>query len=189
MTSWGKRKDGQAYPKNRTSKSKRSGSTKSAGSKIKRNKSPRYSKGQQKLFDKLKHANSKTTLTKQEVQNIKNALNGSTGGKASASFGKAANSLLWNYHDMHEGVSITPEHNRQGYDWLKKQSEDHMGYREKEMFTDFVGIKLIGFKDEATNKQSSMEITNMVPVWHVYNKLGYVFQYYMDRKGQLSISG
>ena len=114
MADWGRRKDGRPYKKTGSSKTHKSGSTKSAGTKLKTKKSPRYSKGQQIIFNKLKNANSKTVLEKSEVQSIANALNGSSGGKLSASFGAATNNLLWNYQDMYDGVSITNTHNEQG---------------------------------------------------------------------------
>ena len=186
MADWGRRKDGRPYKKTGSSKTHKSGSTKSAGTKLKTKKSPRYSKGQQLIFNKLKNANSKTVLEKSEVQSIANALNGSSGGESSRNFGAAANNLLWNYQDMHDGVSITNAHNEQGYNWLKKKAQkDRMGNKEKKMFNNFKEFKLIGFKNESWNQQT----TNYVPVWDVYNKEGFVFQYYMANGSKLLISG
>ena len=102
-----------------------------------------YSRGQKDLLTKLHGV--EPVLSKQDMQNIKNAINGSSGGEKSREFGRTARDLIAHKNDQEGGVRIDNAFKQQGLVWLKKQKE--LAWRERNAVENNIDFRLTGFRD------------------------------------------
>ncbi len=91
-----------------------------------------------------------------------------------------------------EGVKLTSEQSQKGYDWLhnlwltptgKERLNNPFGYREQDALKEFDRCELSGYYN-AGNAYHSF----YVPIYDVYTKTGYGFNYYVSG-GQINIIG
>ena len=122
-----------------------------------------------KLF--LEEIKKKGTITEKELSLVKRRLNDGT--------------YIWKDVDNLTDVKLSSEQQIKGYKWLydkgwgktgKERSRTPYGYREEEALKDFKEIKLNSFNNISTYGN----FKNYVPVYDVYSKKGYGFQYYLE---------
>jgi len=150
----------------------------------------KFNNNQKGILEKIKP---NAVLTKSEIQSIKNSLNGSVGGDTAKRFADLAREKIARLNDNAEQIMITPEHNQQGIDFLKKKPQrDLFGSREENVIDNFKKFKLTGFKNEATFDQNKLGIVNFTPTWEVVAKDGSTFDYNLNFSGgkdRISITG
>ncbi|HUS51174.1 MAG TPA: hypothetical protein VMZ91_13485 [Candidatus Paceibacterota bacterium] len=121
-----------------------------------------------KLF--LQNIKQRGTITEKELLLVKRRLN---------------DGKTYKWEDVEEltDLKLTPEQNQKGIAWLKnkgwgktgiERSTTPYGYREEEALKNVKEIKLNSF----TNRGYG-DVKNFVPVYDVYTKEGYGFQYIM----------
>jgi len=134
-------------------------------------------KEKKKLF--LQDIKKKGTITEQELLLVKRRLNDGT--------------YEWKDVEEFTDLKLTPEQNEKGIKWLRtmgwgktgvERSNTPFGYREEEAIKNFKEFKLNSF----TNIANYQGMKNYVPVYDVYTKEGYGFQYYLNG-GIISIVG
>jgi len=123
-------------------------------------------------------------LTEKEINLIKNRMN--TGEKVDLSY-------LYEQRDTtSEGMLLTPEQNRKGYEWLMNQwktprgderKNNPFGYREQDILDNFDHFELIDFYDAGNINRSFY-----VPYYEVVSKNGATFEYVMVG-GEIKILG
>lgn len=124
-------------------------------------------------------------VTNQQVNHIFKTLNGSNDEL------KQAVKNVFQATDF-EGVTLTDEQSQKGFEWLHnlwltpigaERKNNPFGYREQEALKDFDCCMLSGYWDAGNSYHSFY-----VPIYDVYSKTGYGFQYYVSG-GQIHIIG
>jgi hypothetical protein len=122
-----------------------------------------------KLF--LEDIKKKGTITEKELLLVKRRLNDGT--------------YTWEDVDNLTDLKLSSDQQMKGYKFLynkgygktgKERSTSPYGYREEEALKDFKEIKLNSF----TNIAIYSGVKNYVPVYDVYSKEGFGFQYYVQ---------
>jgi len=84
---------------------------------------------------------SKEIITEKELNKLKRRINNSSDRKTSRF-------ILDLFDDREEGMFLTEEQNKKGYNWLMKQCKgkhNPFGYREQEALASFKYLKLVGW--------------------------------------------
>jgi hypothetical protein len=124
-------------------------------------------------------------VTNQQVNHIFKTLNGSN-----TELKEMIKQVFQTYG--YEGTKLTDEQSQKGYDWLKnlwksptgkERKNNPFGYREQAALENFDRCELSGYYD-ADNGYRSFYI----PIYDVYSKDGYGFNYYVSG-GEISIIG
>lgn len=124
-------------------------------------------------------------VTNQQVNHIFKTLNGNNDEL------KQAVKNVFTASDF-EGVKLTDEQSLKGFDWLKnlwvtpkgaERKNNPYGYREQDALKDFNRCELSGYYDAGNAYRSFY-----VPIYDVYSKTGYGFNYYVSG-GQIHIIG
>jgi hypothetical protein len=127
-------------------------------------------KTEKQLF--LEDIKKRGTITEREILLIKRRLNNGT----------------YKYDDIQdiEDLKITPSQTQKGLAWLRnkwqtprgvERKNNPFGYREEDAIENFKEFRLNSFTDI---RQSSFAFPNYVPVYDVYSKKGFGFQYYVQ---------
>lgn len=66
-------------------------------------------------------------------------------------------------------------------EWLRKNCP--LGYRELDILLQFSHFTFTGFYHDYTLYGEKLEIHNLLPVWRVYDKDGFSFDYYVSSRG------
>jgi hypothetical protein len=124
-------------------------------------------------------------VTNQQVNHMFKTLNGSN-----VELKKAVKNVF--NAEGFEGAKLTDEQSLKGFNWLKnlwvtptgkERINNPFGYREQDALKEFDRCELSGYYD-AGNAYHSF----YVPIYDVYSKIGYGFNYYVSG-GQINIIG
>ena len=124
-------------------------------------------------------------LTKSEIQKVKNRLNGVPTNINKELIEETDKQFYENMPS--DGYKLTPEHTKQGIEYLRKYSKKHWGqesgfetYREPSVIENFSHFTLIGFHDNANYTQARYKIKAYVADYWVHGTEGVNFQYFFD---------
>lgn len=120
----------------------------------------------------------KDTLTYREILMIKKRMTG---------YSKSREQKKENEYEWRDEYLLTPEHTQKGLAWLLSKwktptgairKNNPFGYREESILETFDHFSFTGFYHNCTSYQESLGLHNLMPIWKVYDKEGYSFEYY-----------
>lgn len=135
----------------------------------------RKGRGIHKFKKEIQEIKSRGVITEKEVNLIRRRLND--------------NRITYEDTVILEGMKITPEQTKKGFDWLmnkwktplgKVRKTNPFGYREQGALETFKEFRLNSFTNNITSIQAQMGINNWIAVWDVIGTEN-SFQYIMER--------